>query len=116
MKTQKLLPTFFIVALILLQATTAFATTGGTDIVAIVKKTSSMLKTIALFIGPGIGIIFALSGIMKIRRKDEDPREFSKGIMYIIAGVGCAMVGLIISWILNFYGGASYYEQINVLQ
>lgn len=111
MKTQKLLSICFVI-LILLQATTVFAQSTGTDIISVVKKTSSLLKTIALVIGPGIGTIFALSGIMKIRRKDEDPREFSKGIMYIIAGVGCAMVGLIISWILNFYGGSSYYDQI----
>lgn len=85
------------------------------DIVDVVKKTASLLKTIALIIGPGLGIIFGLSGMMKIRRKDEDPREFSKGIMYIISGVGCAMIGLIIYWILSFYGGAAQYENIPVI-
>ncbi len=95
----------FVAYLVLLfHGTEAYA---AEDITSVIFKTAKLLKYISLILGPGLGAIFGLSGMMKIRRKDEDPREFSKGIMYIISGVGCAMVGMIIYWILNYYDTTS---------
>lgn len=74
------------------------------DFKEIVKKTGELLKGVAYALGPGLGLLFALQGLMKIRRKEDDPREFSRGITFIVVGVLCAIIGLLVASILNYYG------------
>lgn len=74
------------------------------DFQDIIKKTAKILKYIALVLGPGLGLIFALQGLMKIRQKDDDPKAFGKGLTFIVVGVACAIVGVIVGSIMEYYG------------
>jgi hypothetical protein len=74
------------------------------DIVTILEKTRDLLVTAVQILGPSIGLVFVMVGIMKLRRKDEDPRAASQGIWYIIAGVATGMAAALFMLILNYYG------------
>ncbi len=70
----------------------------------ILTKTKTLIGSVAIILGPGLGLAFGLQGIMKIRRKDDDPKEFSRGITLILVGVACAVIGVLINSILTYYG------------
>lgn len=78
-----------------------YDTTSDDTIIGLVQRTTGLLTKIAFLIGPGLGNMFCLIGIAKIRRKEEDPREFSKGVTYFVSGIGCIMLGVIIQGILK---------------
>jgi hypothetical protein len=77
------------------------------SITDIIKKTADLLKGTAIYIGVGAGMIFGLIGVSKIRRKDDDPREFTKGIWFVVSGIFAAMIGILMHSILSYYGVAS---------
>ena len=79
--------------------------TTGTSLGNIIKNTQSILQVIAFGIIPLIGIVLAGVGFLKLRRKDEDPRSASAGLWYIIAGIGAALVGILMGAVISFYGG-----------
>lgn len=74
------------------------------DARAMVNKTAGIIGYAALIMGPGMGALLAFSGAMKLRKKEEDPREFSRGILYIVSGLICAVIGVVINAVLQYYG------------
>lgn len=88
------------------------------DIVDILDKARRLLFLAVKILGPSLGLVFVLTGIMKLRRKDEDPRAASQGIWYIMAGIGLGMAVALFYLIINYFAGqetgtGSYYEHLS---
>lgn len=92
---------YFFTWLMAIMPTEVLAASSFKDIL---NQTKTLIGSVAIILGPGLGLAFGLQGIMKIRRKDDDPKEFSRGITLILVGVACAVVGVLINSILTYYG------------
>lgn len=99
----KILVTLIMALLVNLQASRAYAAITVQEFFC---RIQTLLSMAAVILGPGLGLIFVLMGIAKIRRKDDDPRAAGQGVWLIIAGVGCALTGLILKMLVDYFGAS----------
>jgi len=84
------------------------------DIKEILEKTRKLLTFGVNVLGPAIGAALILSGGLKLRRKDEDPRAASQAVWYIVAGVVVAIASFVLLLLMQYYhgGGSGDPEEI----
>jgi len=75
------------------------------DINEILVKTRKLLTFGVNVLGPAIGAALILSGGLKLRRKDEDPRAASQAVWYIVAGIIVAIASFVLLLLMQYYHG-----------
>lgn len=74
------------------------------DIRDLLDKFRDLLIYGANVVGPAIGLILVITGFLKLRRRDDDPRSASAAIWYIIAGVGIGLGSFIFLLLTRYFG------------
>lgn len=74
------------------------------DIKTLLDRIRSLLIYGANILGPGIGLVLIVTGFLKLRRKDDDPRAASQAVWYIVAGVGVGLASFIFVLLLRYFG------------